>query len=734
MRLLNVSNRLPLTVTESANEFQFQSSMGGLVTGLGAYIDKKKQENESTDSVWIGWPGSTISEDNQDKLRKICLKDHQAYPVYFSAEAMDKFYHGFCNKTIWPLFHYFPSYTFYEEDLWLEYKDVNQIFADAVLNVYKDGDIIWIHDYHLMLLPAILRKKLPATKIGFFLHIPFPSLEIYRLLPSRWRSQILEGLLGSNLLGFHTHDYTQYFMGCVSRIIGLENDFETIHYKERMIRALTFPMGIDYEKFSSESVSEEITEAKEMILRNYPEQKIILSIDRLDYSKGIHKRLQGYERFLKLNPEWIGKVVLIAVVVPSRVAVDQYQEMKRQIDEIVGKINGQYGSMTWTPINYQYTYLPHKELVSLYRACDVALITPLRDGMNLVAKEYIASRSDGKGVLIISEMAGVSKEMAETIVINPNNRTEIANAIKQALEMPIEEQERIIRRLQTRIKRYNVVRWADDFITELLKKPDRDTINTSNLMTAEDKNRLVADFKKSSKRFIFLDYDGTLVPFVKNPEDASPNKELMTLLENLCALKNTTLTIISGRNREFLDKWLGQLPVNLVSEHGAWIKLHSQKWKQIKQLASKWKEHILPVMERYSDLLPGSFIEEKEFSIVWHYRMADIEHISIKKKELIDDLVNFTANKELQVLQGNKVVEVRNSGVNKGYAVLDILSDSNPDFILAAGDDTTDEDIFNVLSHKNHTIKVGTAPTRARFSVNDLLDLQNILKELCNEQ
>ena len=730
MRILNISNRLPVTVSETADGFTYKESMGGLVTGLQTYMEKKKKESADSEFLWIGWPGSTIAETNREKLKKELTEKYRNFPVFLSLDAMDKFYHGFCNKTIWPLFHYFPTYTIYEEDLWLEYRDVNQIFADAVMEVYQPGDIIWIHDYHLMLLPKILREKLPNVKIGFFLHIPFPTFEIYRLLPARWRAQILTGLLGSDLIGFHTHDYTQYFMNSISRILGLEHNFQNIHFDERNVIATTFPMGIEYDKFSNQASDPEILKSGELIKKSYQNKKIVLSIDRLDYSKGIAKRLRGYERFLARNPEWHSKVVLIVIVVPSRVEVDQYQEMKRDIDELVGHINGKYGTMDWTPINYQYKYLPHNELISLYRASDVALVTPLRDGMNLIAKEYVSSRTDNHGVLIISEMAGASKEMGEAIVINPNNRTEIAGALKTALEMPVDEMERRNRRLHHRLKRYTVVRWAEDFLNQLAEAGKDDIASHINLMEDEDYNHLVSDFCNARERAVFLDYDGTLVPFVSNPEDARPGQDLLRLLKSLTEVPNTDVTIISGRNTEFLERWLGELPVNIVAEHGAWIRYKGKTGGLIKPITTGWKDSLRPIMERYVDLLPGSFIEEKNYSMVWHYRMADIEHVAIKKKELIDDLVNFSANEDLQVLQGNKVVEVRNSGITKGYAILDILSRKKYDFILAAGDDVTDEDIFNVMNQKDYSIKVGLTPTRARFTVKHLENIHEILQSL----
>ncbi|MDH5684874.1 MAG: trehalose-6-phosphate synthase, partial [candidate division WOR-3 bacterium] len=402
MRLLVVSNRLPITVSEKDGKLKFRTSVGGLVSGLSAYLDSLKEAPfTESEYIWVGWPGIAVNDKAKEELRSRALAEFKAYPVFLTEKVMDKFYHGFCNKTIWPLFHYFSSYAIYDSDFWTHYKRVNEVFRDAVLEIVKPDDLIWIHDYHLMLLPRLIREKMPEVPIGFFLHIPFPAFEIFRLLPDKWRREIIEGLLGANLIGFHTHDYTQYFLRCVLRILGYEHSMGQIIAGDHVVKADTFPMGIDFSRFHSAASSPEIEQDKQSLKKTFTTLKVILSIDRLDYTKGILNRLQGYETFLENNPQWHGRVILILVVVPSRIGVEHYRMMKRQIDEIVGKINGRFCSINWTPILYQYKFLPFQPLVALYSISDVALITPLRDGMNLIAKEYIASRTDKTGVLIL---------------------------------------------------------------------------------------------------------------------------------------------------------------------------------------------------------------------------------------------------------------------------------------------------------------------------------------------
>ena len=394
MKLLIVSNRLPITLIKEGSTFRFQESVGGLASGLKSYLANPRMPNTIASQygyLWVGWPGSTVEVGNKDALKSRLLSEHRAHPVFLSERSMDKFYHRFSNKTLWPRFHYFPSYAQFDEDNWNNYVEVNQAFCRSVMEIAKPKDMVWIHDYHLMLLPRMLRDISPDLRLGFFLHIPFPSFEIFRLLPSKLRRQILEGLLGADLIWFHTYDYTHEFNDAPAR---------------------------------SEVVKEEAN-----LKSAIGDCKVILSIDRLDYTKGIINRLRGFELFLKRRSEWQGKVIMVLVVVPSRTKVEHYQQMKRQIDEIVGRINGRCGKMNWMPILYHYKYLPLSQLIALYSLSDVALVTPLRDGMNLIAREYVAAKRNGRGVLILSEMAGASKEMGEALIINPNDMEEIAWAL-----------------------------------------------------------------------------------------------------------------------------------------------------------------------------------------------------------------------------------------------------------------------------------------------------------------
>ena len=571
---------------------------------------------------------------------------------------------------------------------------------------------------------------MPDLPIGFFLHIPFPSFETFRLLPGRWRREILEGLLGADLIGFHTHEYTQYFLRSLLRILGEEHEMGEILHKNRIVKAGTFPMGIDFQKFYNAIEDPEVQRERARIGQMAKELKIILSIDRLDYTKGILNRLKGYENLLEKNPRWRGKVLLIMVVVPSRTAIEQYGEMKKKIEELVGRINGRFGSIDWTPILYQYRFLPIPSLLALYGESDVALVTPLRDGMNLIAKEYIATRRDQTGVLILSEMAGASQELGEAILINPNNREEIGEALAEALEMPEEDQKRRNRMMQERLKNYDVHRWADDFIQTLLCTKEKQNRYEARFLASSLKEDLVRNYRSAQRRLIFLDYDGTLVPFVEMPQEAIPPERVLQILKALSEDPRNEVVLISGRVRKSLDCWFGMIPIALVAEHGIWLKEKGKEWRMVKPLTNDWKPQILPLLERYVERLPGAHLEEKEFSLVWHFRGADPELASLRKKELMDDLVHFTANRDIQVLQGSKVVEVKNSGVNKGTAALHWISENENVFTLAIGDDLTDEDLFMALPTESASIRVGKFGSNARYNLPSPEEVLQLLEEL----
>lgn len=722
-RLLIVSNRLPVNVIKREGNLRFLPSAGGVATGLSSFY-------KSYSSRWIGWPGMTLENIDDEEKHQIeeSLSAQGCHPVFLSKPMVDNYYYGFCNRTVWPLFHHFPLYTSYNRSFWEAYRRVNQVFCDAVVDSAQPGDVIWVHDFQLMLLPGLIRKRLPEASIGFFLHIPFPSFEVFRLLP--WRKEILEGLLGADLIGFHTNDYLLHFLDSVHRLLGHEHSFGRINAGNRLAKVDVFPMGIDYKRFASAVEDPEVRDAIRRFEKKLEGQKVILSIDRLDYTKGIPQRIQAFDLFLERNAQYKEKVTLILVVVPSRTGVEQYAQIKNRVDELVGKINGKQGNIGWMPIWYMYRSQPFHNLVALYNVADAALVTPMRDGMNLIAKEFLATKTDGRGVLILSEMAGASKELGEAIVVNPNNQDEVAWAIKEALTMPQEEQVERNRIMQKRLNRYNVVRWGTDFIDALSNVKKIQLALSVRKLTEETQKKLIRSYWQSDNSIMLLDYDGTLVPFAEKPQKARPDEELLNMLDALGESPKTEVVIISGRDKETLDKWFGNRNLGLVAEHGVWIKDRGKPWETIEPLRDDWKEQMNPILEWYEDRTPGSFIEEKDFSLAWHYRKADPQLASIRARELKDELLQLTANLNLGIQEGSKVIEIKSVGINKGRAALHWLSRKAWDFILAIGDDWTDEDLFAVLPQSAYSIKVGVSPSKAKFNLDSVQEIRALIHQL----
>ncbi len=721
-KLFIVSNRLPVTVARRGGNLKLQSSVGGLATGLDSF-------HKAYQSLWIGWPGYMPARAEREKsvIRKK-LRTMNCHPVFLSPYDVENFYYGFCNKTIWPLFHYFTQHTVYDDTYWQSYVRVNEKYCEEIVKVADPQDEIWIHDYQLMLLPRILREEIPDATIGFFLHVPFPSSEVFRLLP--YRTEIIEGILGADLIGFHTHDYVHHFTQTVRRLLGYEYSLGTISAGNRTVRVDAFPMGIDYERYHSAVDNFRIQRELKRLKKKLGDRNVILSVDRLDYTKGIPERLEAFDTFLDKYPKYRKKVTLILVAVPSRTRVSQYALLKKRVDELISRINGKYGDIGWMPIWYLFRFLNYQKLVPLYIIADVALTTPLRDGMNLIAKEFIASKVDKKGVLILSEMAGATQELGEALTVNPNNREEIAEAIKLALTMSEKEQKRRNEIMQKRLRRYNVERWANDFMDRLhdVKRIQRHICIRE--LTEETKKRLLHDFSESKHRLFLLDYDGTLVTFTKDPEDARPDRYVLKLLRDLSNDPRNEVVIVSGRQRDTLEQWFNGLDIGLIAEHGVWTKMKKGKWRIVESLDSEWKEQIRPLLEIYVDRTPGSFIEEKEFSLVWHYRKADQKLAVIRASELTAALLDLTSNLDVGVLEGSKVIEVKNKRINKGRACLRWILKKRTSFILAIGDDWTDEDTFAILPPTAYSIRVGYTVSKATFCMENPSEIRELLKAI----
>jgi trehalose 6-phosphate synthase/phosphatase len=724
-RLIVVSNRLPLTLQRTESGWTTARSSGGLASAMNPFLRRGGGD-------WIGWAGDSGEQDNAER-RAILVEwaeKERCFAVDLPEEVASGFYEGYANQTLWPVFHNFPAQLRFDAKSWEAYVEANRIFANKVVERYKPNDLIWVHDYHLMLLPQMLREKLPDAAIGFFLHIPFPSSEIFPVSPRR--EELLEGLIGADLIAFQTHGHLQQFRAALLRVLGMESKIAGLALGSRPVRLEALPIGIAPEEYTQLLNSDDKTAQHyaEWVER-YRGRKVLLAVDRLDYTKGVPERLRAYADLLRSSPGLKEKVVLIQIAVPTREAIDTYQALRTEVNRLVGEINGKLGTPDWTPLVYINRSIEKSELVGLYKLADVCWIGSLRDGMNLVAKEYVACKPEGDGVLVLSEFAGAAAEMGEALLINPFDENRTAETIARALDL--DEQERRLRMtaLHKRVLRNNVFHWGDRFLGAL-----QEAVSERGRYADTQPQRLrpseIHDaYLHANRRLLILDYDGTLVPFARRPQQAVPPVCVLDLLNAMAADSKNRVVLMSGRSTENLDRWFGTVQrLWLVAEHGAELKDPSvPTWEALRpQSTSEWKVTVMPILEHFVDRTPGSFVEEKKYALVWHYRMAEPEFGEWLANELASMLEAMLAETELRAFRGEKVIEVKPAWANKGEVLERLLTAyPDPDFIFAAGDDRTDEDLFERLPKHAWTVHVGPGPTRASFVTADFQSLRRLL-------
>jgi trehalose 6-phosphate synthase/phosphatase len=725
-RLLIVANRLPVTVRSAPDGVEVERSTGGLATGLA-------RPHEQSGGLWIGWSGATeeLTAAQQAELDGQ-LAAMRLVAVPLSSEQVTRYYEGYSNGVLWPLFHYLLDQVPLQASDWDAYVEVNQRFADVVAEQYRPDDMVWVHDYQLLLVPGLLRRRLPDARIGFFLHIPFPSEELFRTLPAR--RQLLEGMLGADLVGFHTPTYLRHFATALTDILGLTVDIDRVQLPGREVRLGVFPMGIDAGAFQA-LAKDPAVEAEAEALRGDGSVRILVGVDRLDYTKGIPRRLLTYERMLQTHPELREKVRLVQVAVPSRTGVEAYQEFRSLVDGLVGRINGAFGTPRWVPVHYIFRGLSAPDLVALYRAADVMLVTPLRDGMNLVAKEFIASRPDGDGVLVLSEFAGAAWELPEALQVNPYDTDATAEVFFRALTMDPDERRARLAPLRQRVATFDVHSWVSAFLDQL----DRVTGPAVRVVSPTGNEvalraELGRALERNDELLLLLDYDGTLVPFTATPELARPDAGLVRLLRSLASRADTEVHIVSGRSREALEQWVGSLPIWLHAEHGFWSRPPGHaEWTPAADIHGSWREPVLAILRDITARTPGSLIEVKAVAIAWHYRLADLETGARRANELRIHLNQLLSNQPVEILAGNRVLEIRPYGVHKGKIIPPMSSEREArTTVLAIGDDRTDEDLFASLPPEAISARVGPGATKARFRLEGTAAVRDLLQMLAD--
>ena len=708
--LINVSNRLPVTVEDD----RVTKSSGGLVAALEGLPEGQYK------TKWIGWPGAAFPEESrrQEIARKLA-EEHGCVAVFLSQEEATAFYEGFSNSSIWPLLHYLPNYLRYEPVWWEHYQNVNRIFAEKVLETAHEDDLVWVHDYQLMLLPAMLRAAAPNLRIGFFLHTPFPAYEIFRCHPRR--RELVAGMLGANRIGFHAFGYLRHFCSTVQRLLGIETELTHIPSEGHNTALGVYPIGINAPKFEQTLDSKEFQQRREEFRLAHEGKRLVVSVERMDYTKGILHRLEAIDNFLAGSNE-IDAIRFVFVSVPSREGIEEYQHLVEEVESRVGQLNGKYATLLNSPIHFIHGSIPFVDLCALYALADIGLVTPLIDGMNLVAKEFIACQRENAGVLILSEFAGAAEELFNALLVNPYDSAAVAGTLTDALALPVEERRNLILPMRERVMRYDARHWARSFIDDLVSGPISDARTAVETDIREAREQVGQAVSAGRRIALFLDYDGTLREIELDPWAATPNAGIETLLHRLGQQPNVDVTVISGRSQEDMETFLGGHPFRLIAEHGASLRGPGQKeWERLdRNINYAWKEELLAILRLYEQATPGSTIEEKHSSIVWHYRKADEDFGAWKANQLTEELSALTANNPIKVRHGKKMVEVTAAENNKGTAVARVLEQNdNYEVALCAGDDLTDESMFELSSPRLLTIKVGSGPTQARFRVSD---------------
>lgn len=673
-------------------------------------------------SVLVGWPGEMRREpslsldfDSEDDEQQLSVKEQASLeaeynrvndgatvkPIWLPGNPQR--YRQYAENIIWPILHYIqgdPTDGKQESRWWKDYVKFNEAYRNKILQVYEKGDIIWIHDYYLFLLPQMLRMKIPDAHIGIFMHAPFPSSEYFRCIPQR--NELLEGILGSNLVGTQSQAYSRHFISSCTRLLGVDSTPDHISAFGVHVTVQALQIGIDTVTVENDAFQPKIDEKVKAIRNLYPDKKIIVGRDRLDSVRGVVQKLQAFEMFLETYPEWKEKVVLIQVTSP---AYSSSTKVEKKVSDLVSHINGTYGMLHFAPVQHYPRHIARDEYLALLRVADLGLITSVRDGMNTTSLEFIVCQKENFSPLILSEFTGTAGSLLDAIQVNPWDALEVADTIHQCLLAkivdPKENQERE-ERLYRHVTTHTVQDWVNRFITSLVSNVER--YEYSHVTPVLDTSILLDTYTRAKQRLFLFDYDGTLTPIVKEPSAAIPSTRLKDILHKLCSDKRNVVWIISGRDQQFLDRWLGQVNscIGFSAEHGCFLKpAFCDEWQNLIETTDmSWQKVVYDIFSYYTDQTQGSHIEQKKAALTWHYRRADPDYGSYQARNLRDYLEQHVASQyDVEVMAGKANVEVRPRQFNKGEIVKQLVGSyaERPDFIICLGDDSTDEDMFKAL-------------------------------------
>lgn len=781
-RRIIVANQLPIKaeLDEETQKYSFDWDKDALVLQL------KDGFNSDVEFVFIGSLSVQIDPNDQEEVAQLLLDKFQCVPTFLSLDLINKFYHGFCKHYLWPLFHYMLPITShhgvrFDRLLWKAYVSANKIFADKVMEVINpDEDYVWIHDYHLMVLPTLLRKRFHRLKLGFFLHSPFPSSEIYRTLPVR--DEILRAFLNCDLVGFHTFDYARHFLSCCSRLLGLDyqskRGYIELEYYGRTVSVKILPVGIHMDQIESvKSLVETGDKVKELV-EKYRGKFVMLGVDDMDMFKGISLKFLAMGQLLEEHPELRGKVVLVQIVNLARSQGQDIQEVQNETNKVAGEVNEKFGDSGYQPIVFISGHVSTQEKVAYFAISECVVVNAVRDGMNLVPYKYTVSRQgspeidkamgvDGtefprKSVIIVSEFIGCSPSLSGAIRVNPWNIDSVSDAMTLAVTMSDTEKQMRHEKHYKYVSSHDVAYWARSFDQDL-ERACRDHytkrcwgigFGLGFRIVALGPNfrklsveHIVSSYNKTSSRLILLDYDGTVMP--QGLVEKSPSDGVISVLNDLCNDPKNVVFIVSGRGKESLSKWFSPCQkLGLSAEHGyytRWTK--DSPWESGAAVVDfEWKKMALPVMEHYTEATDGSFIEQKESALVWHHQEADTDFGSAQAKELHNHLENVLANEPVVVKRGQHIVEVKPQGVSKGVVVESLIASMQtagkpPDFVLCIGDDRSDEDMFEKIAcfianpsspaiAEVFACTVGQKPSMAKYYLDDTDDVIKMIQGL----
>lgn len=720
-RMLFCSGNLPFSVRKQKNGFSITEQPSGVGSAIGSVYG-------AYESLWFGNLEIPDTYKTQDRanLRKQLGTELNCHPIFLGDRKFMTGHRQFCDRTLWPLCHYRPESCQFKEDSWHDYQRYNKAYYDALKPHIHSKDTVWIHDHQLLLLPALIRKDFPEVAIGFFLHTPFPSFELFRLLP--WRIEILQGMIGADLIGFHIYEYTRHFQSTLFRILGHETKLGSFITDQRLIHTDAFSLGVDFNSLAALRKTQECQNSIDRLSEIIGKRRAILSVDRLDPSRGINEKLDAIESLFQSHKDYARRAVFLLRTFGTPHDTDA-AAYRKHIAARIKTINRKYGTASQAVILHEHGQSAREQMAALYNVSDILLVGSLRDGMNLIGKEYVAARNSDRGTIVLSEFAGGARELSEAIPVNPYDLHGTANAIAEAITMPVKKQISRFRRMKQRQRRNTALHWAVDFIEGLKSVKARQLAISSHAFNHKTMVQVMTDYHQATQRLILLDYNGTLVPIPKDGRTKPPPSKLLDILALLGRNKHNRVVLITDNSQSMIDRWFKDTPVDLIACSDAAYRMDGE-WTAYQELSTDWRDDARPILEKYVVRTPGSYIDEKKYAMIWHFENAVKELGEVRSRELMEDLRSFTGMENLKINEGQRLIEIKNAETYKASMLKAYVGESQWEFMLAVGDDESNESMFQVLPPDAYTIRIGSSLTSARYNLADQARFLGYLRQL----